>query len=317
MNNSTVSKLTEPVTQATQEMTGKVQLAFLVFTLVVTTIGDSLVMTVVLRKRERNINDRFILNLAIADELFVAFSLPGAVVKAFGLALYSQFFCSFVRPQVTMYFNLGLFTITSMALYRTKVMLCNNPHQAKLRATHANIWIGLLWLLAFITALPAIIVATVTRTGQCSGNWKSKAHKDAYIIFLLIAKCLLPLVLITVSYSRIGIFLSKNRIPVDETSSTSRGGVGYRNRVENIKVAKTVAAIVLMFALCTAPFQTAWIMLQFGDRETRIRAVFAFRVAVIFQNLHTCFNPFIYAISRRYFRQEYIKYLSRYRDCFN
>lgn len=287
--------------------TFQLQLGFDVFALIFGGLGNSLVMTVILNKHQKNINDLFIMNLAIADVMFILFTLPGDVMRVMKTAPNSLLYCSTVRPLVTMFFCLGLFTITAMAIYRCYVIV--NPYRPKMKVFYAYVWLVIVWILSFLSSLPAMIVATVQPNGRCTGKWTSKKYKDAYIIFLLLAKCILPLLLITIAYAKLGFFLYHNKPP--QTQNTNRGSRQKRNRVENVKIVKTVAAIVVLFAACTAPHQTGWAMLQFGDPEEQQKGRSILRVSPIIQNLHTCVNPLIYAISRRYYRQEYIKYLRK------
>lgn len=286
--------------------TSQLQLGLDVFALIFGGLGNSLVITVVMNKHQKNVNDIFIMNLAIADFMFILLRIPGDVMEVMETTPI-LFYCSTNRPLLTMFFCLGLFTMTSMAIYRCYVIV--NPYRPKMKIMYAYIWVLIVWILSFLSALPAIIVATVSRTGYCTGTWKSPKYKDAYIIFLLLAKCIIPLLLITIAYTRLGFFLYHSKPP--QTEIGNRASMQKRNRIENLKIVKTIAAIVVLFAVCTTPHQTGWAMLQFGDREEKRKGKSLLQISPIIQNLHTCVNPLIYAISMTYYRQEYIKYLKK------
>ena len=270
---------------------------------VVSVIGNALVIAVVKRKASRSIHDIVILNLALTDVLFVTVTLSKALVLV--LRAFPLFYCTALRHLSTMAFCSSVFTITSMAILRCRT-LCY-PYKPKVRRKTVYAWICFLWLVSFLVILPPMLVAMVTAEGNCTGNWASQAHKDAYIIGLLLLKCILPLVIITCAYVKIGIYLVQNKTP--QTCLEETGGVNYRAvaRKENIQVVKVSATIVLLFGLCTAPHQVAWMLRQFGKAQEREIANVIFKFSYILQNIHACVNPFIYGIMSRQFRQDYMK----------
>ena len=92
-----------------------------------------------------------------------------------------------------------------------------------------------MWVLAFFVALPAMLVAKVHKNGWCGGSWPSKIHKEAYIIALLVMKCLLPLSIIIVAYIRIGLYVKETRLPVPPaTANPSTAGLKNQAARENI-----------------------------------------------------------------------------------
>lgn len=281
----------------------QVQLGFDVFALVFGGLGNGMVLAVIVNKKQKNYHDIFVANLAVADILFILFSFPGDVFRVIEKAPRSLTYCATIRPLTTMFFCLGEFTITLMALYRCYVIV--NPYKAKMKPIFLYLCVFALWVMSFITALPAIIVATVKPNGFCTGKWKSQSYKSAYIIFLLLIKCVIPLFLIAIAYIRLGVYLVQHKPVVTNVASIRR------DRNENMKILRVIAFIVVVFALCTLPYQVGWSMLQFGDKLLKKKAAVMIRVTRMIQNLHTCVNPVIYAISRKYFRQEYKRYLRK------
>lgn len=159
-----------------------------------------------------------------------------------------------------------------------------------------------------------MLVAKVTAKGRCSGNWASQTHKDAYIIGLLLLKCILPLVIITCAYVKIGIYLAQNKLPqtcLDKTRAANYRAVA---RKESVQVVKVLATIVLLFGLCTSPHQIAWMLRQFGKEKEREIANVIFTFSSILQNIHACVNPFIYGTMSKQFRENYMKILANLLD---
>lgn len=119
----------------------------------------------------------------------------------------------------------------------------------------------------------------------------------------MLLKCILPLVVITCAYIKIGVYLVQNKLP-----QTCLGETGAKNysavaRKENVQVVKLLVTTVLLFGLCTSPHQIAWMLFQFGKEKEQEIAKVIFKFSAILQNIHACFNPFIYGIMSKQFRR--------------
>ena len=274
-------------------------------TFVIGTAGNTFVLIVEAEKRQRSVDDIFIINLAVSDLLFLILYLPGRIYWITGGSPHSFLHCVFLRPSVTAVFQSSVFTITSMAIYRSKVI--RNPFKPRMKHRYAYIWITVIWILSYIVALPAILVAKVHKSGWCGGDWPTPKHKEAYILGLLVMKCLLPLFVIIMAYIRIGLYVKDTRLP----QSSARPSNIIR---ENIRIIKTLSVMVLLFAICTAPQQIAWmIKIIFRDTPT---AQIIFKFSPSLNHFHSCVNPVIYGALKRSFLRGYLKYLAYIFCCF-
>ena len=123
------------------------------------TVGNILVLAVEKgkRKKKRTPNDIFIINLAISDLLFLFVNVPSNVRNINRLLHgtprpYSLLYCAAVRPVVTMTFCVSIFTITTMAIYRCRVIV--NPFKRKMKIRYALLCIAVTWVAAFLATLP-------------------------------------------------------------------------------------------------------------------------------------------------------------------
>lgn len=253
----------------------RVQLVANCITMFIAVIGNALVVAVIKQKANRCINDLFIVNLAISDVLFVAVSLLLNIFFEMFPGSLSLFHCAALRPLGITTFCLSIFTVTSMAIVRCRIKCY--PYRPRIRRRTVYYWIATLWLLSVLVSLPAMHVAKVTPRGRCTGKWASKTHKDAYIICLLLLKCILPLIKIRSAYVKIAIFLMQNKGP--QTSLNGNRASNYRDgaRKENLQIAEMLAAIVLLFGLCTSPHQVAWMLKQFGEEKETSYNFYIFR----------------------------------------
>lgn len=256
-------------------------------------------------------NDFFVLNLSVSDLFLILFCLPALIYVELVGYVGSPFYCKFVWPMVTVSYCSSIFTITSMACYRCKVLL--HPFELAPRKKTVLLWISTIWVLSFVIATPLIIVSEFREDFQgsnCYENWPSINSKRGYTVALFIFQYLLPLLTIAVAYIRIGIDLTRTK--VRRASVTRRGEVSAQgNREENIKIIKVLLTIVVLFAFCMLPVHLAWISLDFGGKRGEEIAGIIFKFSDVLAILHSCLNAVIYGALTKHLRRGFVKYMSR------
>lgn len=290
---------------------GKAQLCVYILTFMLGSVGNVLVLLVVRAKKHRTMNDLFIVNLAISDLLMIGF-LPVYFVKMFIKFHHSTALCKTISPLATMTLFVSVFTLTSMAIHRCYVI--TNPFKPEMKRGKIVVWLIGLWVASFLAVLPLLLVAQGGVGYECSEAWPSDTGAKVYTACLFVLQYSLPLTIITAAYIRIAVDLLK--------SSTERFGPGKnlnnnhrRDRLtrhvcqEDIQVLKTVAVIVLVFAICLLPVQLAWMLSHFGgETERRIAENVFFKFDVLLSVFHSCLNPLVYGTLTKRFRRGYIRY---------
>ena len=281
-----------------------VKLGFNIAYLVLGVGGNSLVIAVMSsNKHKRSIPRLFVLNLAVSDIGFIAATLPINIYSRFKAIRQDLYYCRLLIPLSTGFYFLSIFTIASMAIYRCR--LITNPYRPKMKKRSAYIWITVIWFSSLIIVLPLSVVSK-TNNGICYENWPSINHRKAYTIALCILQFVIPLLIIGVAYVRIGIYLWRSTVPQSSLPA-------HKRRRENIQVIKTLAIIVILFAICLLPGQIAWLLLDFGGKQELQIATVIFKFAQILDPLHACINPIIYGLSNEQFRKECMELFV---DCF-
>lgn len=313
MNNSTRLQLNHSI-QPASTLERDVTLGFFLVTFIIGSIGNILVILIVVKKRtKRTANDIFIMSLAVSDLTLILF-IPLQICDLFEKLPTNAFTCNFVRPLMTVTFFVSIFTLTTMAVYRCKVIL--NPFRPEMKELTAILLVLLLWISSFIIVLPLMIVNKPL--DFCIEDWPTKIHRQVYTVALVLLQYLLPLFIIAVAYIRIGLDLYRARLPrrmsFKRKSSTKEIGEAKINfkarRRENKQVIKTLATIVLMFAICLLPGQVIWLAMDFGSEEQKESLKIWMRISVISSVFNSCLNPLVYGTLTRQFRLGYIKYLS-------
>ncbi|XP_022795901.1 neuropeptide FF receptor 1-like [Stylophora pistillata] len=296
-------------THPTQSPTERnVRLGFFIATFVIGLVGNLLVIVIITKRAKKTVNDFFIMNLAVSD-LMLIFFLPLHIYGMFDTIRVTAFFCHFIRPLMTASFFVSVYTLTSMAIHRCHVIL--HPFKQEMRHKSAVLWIIALWIMSFANVLPLMIVTTPDPPFECLENWPSLNHRRAYTAALFVLQYILPLVIIAIAYIRIGLDLNRSCSRSFRTARASKSLKNQARRRENFKVTKTLAIIVMIFAVCMLPSQVGWMLLDFGDTKQKAIAIkVIFKFSLVLTVFHSCLNPLVYGSITKQFRRGYVKYLS-------
>ncbi|CAJ1079439.1 G-protein coupled receptor 1 [Xyrichtys novacula] len=254
-------------------------------------IGNGTVIWVTAFKSKKTINSVWLLNLAIADFVFVLF-LPFSIDYIlrdfhwdFGVAMCK--INSFVSV-MNMYASVLFLTVLSIDRYVSLVHL--NWSQRYRTLCWAWIVCGCIWVMAAALSCPALIFRDTMRLHDkvvCFNNFHEKDRHTAtmrHIVIVVIRTTvgfLLPFTAICVS----GILLT---IKVKQS-----GG-----EVRLSSFSRTVSAVILAFFLCWAPFHTFSLMeLTIHSSyylHNILRAGFPLATSLGFFN--SCINPLLYML---------------------
>ena len=267
-------------------------------------IGNFLVVVVVKEKRKRTINDYFILNLAIADLTFLWFSVPFYSYELFQPFTKNVFYCKVIWPMMSVTLSASIFTLTSMAVERCRGI--TNPLRPRIKLKATIVWIFLVWICAFVTILPLMIVARQEKDA-CVEDWPNNYFRQSYTAALFGMHYVIPLLIITITYLRIAFFLLRSRLPMRTSINSSGQLVRLKTRTENVHIIQTLAVIVILFMACMLPNQIAWMLFDFGgDSYNQLsHAFWTCAEALIY--FHACVNPIVYGTLTRQFRRVYIR----------
>ena len=203
----------------------------------------------------------------------------------------------------------SVYTLTSMAIHRCHVIL--NPFKQEIRQRSATLWITFLWILSFTNVLPLMIVTRPVRSSECIENWPSLNHRRVYTAALFVLQYVLPLAIIAIAYIRIALDLNCSFQGLCKCKLTDKRIENQARRRENLKVTKTLAIIVGIFAVCILPSQVGWMLLDFSnEHQQKIAANVIFKFSIVLTVFHSCLNPLAYGSITKQFRRGYVKYLS-------
>ncbi|XP_076970776.1 somatostatin receptor type 4 [Tamandua tetradactyla] len=263
--------------------------------------GNALVIFVILRyAKMKTATNIYLLNLAIADELFML-SVPFVASSA---ALRHWPFGSVLCRAVLSVDGLNMFTsvfcLTVLSVDRY-VAVVHPLRAATYRRPSVAKLINLgVWLASLLVTLPIAIFADTrpARGGQavvCNLHWPHPAWSAVFVVYTFLLGFLLPVLAIGLCYLLI---VGKMR------AVALRAGWQQRRRSEK-KITRLVLMVVAVFVLCWMPFYVVQLLNLF---MTSLDATVN-HVSLILSYANSCANPILYGFLSDNFRRSFQRVL--------
>lgn len=265
--------------------------------------GNTLVIFVVLRyAKMKTVTNMYILNLAIADELYIL-ALPFLTTQyALKRWPFGDFLCRVVMFADTISQFTSTFCLTVMSIDRYMAVVQPIRSARWRRPNVAKIVNGLIWALSCILALPLIIYSHV-QPEQNACNMSFPEPRDVWLIVFILYTSLLgffcPLLVICICYLLIVIKVK---------SVGARVGLTKRRKSEK-KVTRMVVIIVVVFVLCWSPFYILNIVNYIIILPDKTFIDDVYFIAVILSYVNSCANPILYGFLSDNFKQSFRKVL--------
>lgn len=272
---------------------------------VVGLIGNTLVIHIVLRySQAESVTNIYILNLAIADELFML-GLPFLAVQNGLLSWpFGSLMCRLVMTVDAINQFTSIFCLTVMSIDRYLAVVhplqCSRWRQPRVAKTvNATVW-----AVSFVVVLPVVVFAGVLKDdGNCSIVWPEPAEvwKAAFIIYTSTVGFFGPLTVICLCYLLIVVKVRSSGRKVRATS--------IRRRKSERKITRMVVIVVAVFVFCWLPFYVLNIVNLLVLLPGEFRGLYYFVVVLSYAN--SCANPILYGVLSDNFKRGFRKALCR------
>ncbi|CAL8306116.1 unnamed protein product [Merluccius merluccius] len=266
-------------------------------------LGNTLVIYVVVRyAKMKTVTNMYILNLAVADELYILGIPFLGTQSVLSYWLYGEFLCKVYMTADAMSQFTSIFCLTAMSIDRYLAVV-HPIRSAKWRRPQvAKVFNCMVWVLSFLVVLPITIYSDVQdRFNSCNISWPDPQDlwSTVFILYTAILGFFAPLLVICLCYLL---------IVIKVRSASMRAGLTTRRQSER-KVTRMVVIIVVVFVMCWLPFFiTNMVNLVHIIPETSVSAVFYFFI-VILTYVNSCANPFLYGFLSDNFKQSFRKVL--------
>ncbi|XP_065168342.1 orexin receptor type 2-like isoform X2 [Atheta coriaria] len=276
-------------------------------------IANVLVITVVVKFHYmRNITNYFLVNLSIADLLVTIVCMPMGAWSAYTMSWkFGQYPCKLLNYMQCISVASSVFTITAMALDR--YIAINQPFAFGPATRRSTITIiMLLWAVPMIIFSPLLIVTNMetypleplcaeSEYVFCGEDWDhvgSYLTKNVFSTIFFLVMFAIPGVIIFLAYAMMGKKLCSDRPPSDDNNSFSTQQ-NYRIVRERKRVAWILLLLVVIFASCWLPYNTARLLLDFQNVAWGISYD---QYTLLLGHMNSALNPIIYCVMSKNFR---------------
>lgn len=290
------------------------EICALVLMNVLSLVGNILICVSVYRNRRlRTITNLYIIALAISDLLSAVFVMPlGA-----GVLISSRWVFGDVLCQFHAFFSLFVIYVSPVTMGLTAVnrfvRICKSERQyqslfstKKSRALLAVVWT----FVASYTLVPRLFglqaYEFVPGYAQCSIAHLSEIGKMIHYGIVLTLFLITPLIATIISYFKVAKKVRQhNSSDVISTIQRGRSYTGISS--QEIKLSKSLFAVVFAFMMCWIPFWVIVVLRRFHLVDTMPRSVEL--LCMFFLYFSNTINPFIYAGMNPLFKREFRKAL--------
>uniref|UniRef100_A0A672ZCE0 Vasopressin V2 receptor n=1 Tax=Sphaeramia orbicularis TaxID=375764 RepID=A0A672ZCE0_9TELE len=304
-NGSTTTPHTLPQPKVRDLGLARAEIAVLGVVLALTTLGNSFVLWVLLRRRKHNAPMHvFMVNLCVAD-LVVAFFqvLPQLIWDITERFQGPDLLCRSIKYLQIVGMFASSYMIVAMTVDRHHAICC--PLQAY-RGGAMSRWntpVMVAWGLALVLSIPQVFIFSRSEVApgefECWGHFTEPWGLKAYVTWMTVAVFLLPALIITICQIRIFREIHNNiylNFKKDEERARERGrrasGGSRDGRGAMSKTVRMTLVIVLVYTICWSPFFIVQLWAAW-DPNPPDQGV-AFTILMLLASLNSCTNPWIY-----------------------
>ncbi|KAM9769759.1 tachykinin receptor 3a [Menidia menidia] len=271
------------------------------FVVAVAVFGNLIVIWIILaHKRMRTVTNYFLLNLAFSDASMAAFNaLINFIFAAHGVWYFGETYCKFHNffPVTSVFAS--IYSMTAIAVDRYMAII--HPLKPRLSGKATTGVIVCIWGLAVVLAFPLCYFSTIRSHRQrtiCLVAWpRLKDDTLKYHIIVAILVYVLPLVVMGITYSIVGVTLWGGEIP-GNSSDNYHGQLRAKR-----KVVKMMIIVVVTFALCWLPYHVYFIATALYQGLSKWKYIQQVYLSIMWLAMSsTMYNPIIYCCLNSRFR---------------
>ena len=250
----------------------------------------------------RSLANMFVVALAVSDILMSTCCMPFSVVTLMrGRWIFGESFCRFHGFGV---FTFGLASLLTMGVIAiSRYFRIVKPVKFIKLFTPRSIllYIAAVWFAAFIGSVPPLFFQNggfrfQAGKAMCLYTFQTNIAYTAFIECVYIAT---PLTIISICYAKVFYTVSQS----NQVFSQENNPQQLRANVEEAKVTKTLAAVMVGFTFCWLPVLIIDYIDAVRGEHTLPRQAYLTYGFLIY--LSSTINPFIYGATNKRFRREY------------
>ncbi|XP_067906166.1 vasopressin V2 receptor-like [Heterodontus francisci] len=286
------------------EQLAKAEVAVLGIIFVAATVGNSVLIRVLWRKKRMSRMYVFVMHLSIADLVVAVFQvLPQLIWDITEIFLGPDVLCRAVA-----YLQLvGMFASTYMMVVMTVdrfQAVCYPMVTFQKKKAYWNTAICTSWALSLILSIPQVFIFSKTEVApglvQCWAEFIQPWGLKAYVTWIFLVIFFIPTVVLTMCQVKIYRVIRLNIYTKTHQGSELTETQTVHSRASNVnciskamnKTVKMAVVTVLAYVLCWAPYFTVQLYSAWYPSDISQGAVFT--ILMLLGNLNSCANPWIY-----------------------
>ncbi|XP_060583527.1 substance-K receptor-like isoform X4 [Ruditapes philippinarum] len=279
------------------------------FTTVFSIVGNGFVILVFMRGRRSRTDIRpFLVNLAICDLITAVFCMPFTFIYTMMETWI------FTKPMCTIVLFVQLLSVsgsvfTNMAIGIDRFMAVMFPLRSRLTKQRTKYAIVVVWVCSIALSSVQFNVARASDHDggivKCGEEWEDMKSRKIYTVFIFVITYLVPLCILTITYSIVGNILWKRTSPGNQDRSRDSKQLQSKR-----KVVKMLIIVVAMFGICWFPLHLFILLLDF--RPELFKTVSMETLTTLFIIFHwlamsnSFANPIIYGFTNESFRADLV-----------
>ncbi|KPP59308.1 hypothetical protein Z043_122783, partial [Scleropages formosus] len=191
--------------------------------LAVALVGNLVVIWIIVaHRRMRTVTNYFLLNLAFSDAAMAAFNtLVNFVYAAHGEWYFGDSYCRFHNFFPVAAVFASIYSMSAISVDRYMAII--HPLKPRLSATATKVVILCIWILAVVLAFPLCYYSTTKKLSQrtlCFVAWPRRSSDSfTYHVIVTVLVYMLPLVVMAITYTIVGINLWGAEVPGDSSGN--------------------------------------------------------------------------------------------------
>jgi len=276
---------------------------------VVSFFGNLLTCYAVYRNRSlRTLPNMFVIALGVSDILMSIFCMPFSVATLFrGRWIFGESFCCFVGFGALLFGFASLQTMGLIAVSRYFCVVKPEKYAVLFNKRRALLYIAVVWCVALVGSVPPFFIKNTGfefQSGKAMCLYTFERNIP-YAVFLGLVYIAAPLTVIKICYAKVFSSVSRS----NRVFSLQNNLQQLRTNVEEAKVTKTLAAVMVGFSCCWLPISVMdYIDVAQGKPSFPRQAYLTYGFLIY---LSSTINPFIYGGTNKKFRREYKAILSK------
>ena len=236
-------------------------------TTILSIVGNGFVILVFARGRRSRTDLRpFLINLAICDLIMAIFCMPFTFIYTMmNTWIFAEPMCPivlFVQP-----LSVSGSVFTNMAIGIDRFMAVMFPLRSRLTKQRAKYVIVVIWICSTALSSVQFKVARADDLGggitKCQEHWDNTVDRKIYTVFLFVITYLIPLLILAITYSIVGILLWKRISPGNRDHARDMQQLRSKRKVRFDLIKTLVISLVKIRYYSTSDLYHMYILISY------------------------------------------------------